>query len=208
QYICQRAATAIISEIGPYKISSDALQSVNQFLDEVLYLLLKYANSLDLSIIKAQVLSLLPLSLGKNAIVEAELEVKTYTETNVIDYAIYENLRKINPSVITLDQLFTILRHQCIECCTLADKTTTPTTNVNKNNDDVITISPMVVIYITTVLEHTAEYVLTTTAVTAENENTEYVRNKEIYIALLDDVQVGELFRQTDIRMKLEVNQL
>ncbi|CAO3607673.1 unnamed protein product [Cunninghamella blakesleeana] len=205
QYICQRAATAIISEIGPYKISSDALQSINQFLDEVLFLLLKYANSLDFSIIKAQVLSLLPLSLGKNAIVEAELEVKTYTETNVIDYSLYENLKKINPSIISLDQLYTILRHQCIECCTLADKaTSTNNNNSNNNNSNNITISPMVVIYITTVLEHMAEYILTTTAVTAENENTEYVRNKEVYIALLDDVQVGELFRQTEIRMKLE----
>ncbi|CAO3587621.1 unnamed protein product [Absidia cylindrospora] len=34
RYICQRAANAIISEVGSYRVSTDALHGINQFLDE------------------------------------------------------------------------------------------------------------------------------------------------------------------------------
>ncbi|CAO3597559.1 unnamed protein product [Absidia cylindrospora] len=172
-------------------------------------LLLQRAQSLDLSNIKSHILALLPLSLGKNAIVEAELEVKTYSETTAIDYPLYERMRSLDSTNFPLDQVCTSLRYHCIDHCTLANKTPDSPTydgSNNHNNDpsQFMSISPMVIIYITTVLEHMAEYVLTTIAVTAEQEDTEYIRIKEVYLALLDDVQVGNLFQQTDVRTKLE----
>ncbi|ORX46561.1 hypothetical protein DM01DRAFT_230829, partial [Hesseltinella vesiculosa] len=167
-YIGQRAATAIISEAGSYQISSDALQSINQFLDEVLMTLIQRTQSLDLSVVKSHVLNLLPRSLGKNAIVEAELEVKTYSETNAIDYPLYERLKTLDPC-LPLEQVWKALRYACIDYCTLADKSqgVTPVTTTIKPD---LSISPMVTIYLTTILEHMAEYILTTVAVAAEQE--------------------------------------
>lgn len=199
-YICQRAANAILSENGSFQISSDALQAVNQFLDQCLYLVLQNARSLDLSLIKTHLLTLLPHRLGRNAIVEAELEVKAYNKTNTVDMELYERMRSLTDP---LDQTVASLRTQCMKQCALADKTAT-------GEEEAVTakgvaLSPMVVIYITTVLEHLAEYILTTIGVTAERQGSDYIRVKEVYWALLQDVQVGGLFKQTEMRSKLEV---
>ncbi|KAI9491873.1 hypothetical protein BDB00DRAFT_830991 [Zychaea mexicana] len=207
RYICQSAANAIISEIGPYRVSNDALQAINQFLDEFLVYLLSSSLSLDLSRIKAVVFTLLPSTLGKNAIVEAELEVKTFTETEAIDYESYERMRMLGGTngTFPLNDALPLLREKCLEFCTLADREE-PSNSAFMNNTSAIEISiaPIVAIYVTTVLEHIAEYVLTAIAMTAENEDIEYIRVKEVFLALIDDVQVGGVFYRMELREKLE----
>ncbi|KAI9300313.1 hypothetical protein BJ944DRAFT_244313 [Cunninghamella echinulata] len=205
RYICQRAANAIISEIGPYRVSTDALIGINQILDEFLVQLLTNCQSLDLSRIKTSVFTLLPSTLGKNAIVEAELEVKTFTETEVIDYDVYEKMRLLGeaPSTFPLKECLPLLRDKCFEYCTLADKDDQQSWYPHPEPDG-ISISPIVAIYVTTVLEHMAEYILTAVAVTAENEDTDYVRIKELFLALVDDVQIGLTFHNMDLCEKME----
>ncbi|KAF7729620.1 hypothetical protein EC973_003993 [Apophysomyces ossiformis] len=204
RYICQRAANAIISEIGPYRVSTDALQAINQFLDEFLRLLLSNSLSLDLSRTKAVVFDLLPSTLGKNAIVEAELEVKTFTETETIDIEIYERMRSLDNLVF--EDTLPLLREKCLEFCTLADKEEQQQFEASSEiaRKDAIVISPIVAIYITTVLEHIAEYILTAVAMIAESEDIEYVRVKEVYVALADDAQVGGVFSRMEMREKME----
>ncbi|KAI8065922.1 hypothetical protein BC940DRAFT_303206 [Gongronella butleri] len=203
RYICQRAANAIISEVGTYRVSNDALLGINQFLDEFLCQLIAHCQSLDLSRIKASVFALLPSSLGKNAIVEAELEVKTFTETEVIDYDVYEKMRAI-ASPFPLKPCQVLLRDKCFEYCTLADKDDQLAWPAQPERADLV-ISPIVAIYITTVLEHMAEYILTAVAMTCETEDTDYARIKELYLALADDSQVGFVFQKMDLRDKMEV---
>ncbi|KAK4513670.1 ATP-binding cassette transporter snq2 [Mucor velutinosus] len=208
-YICQRAANAIISEIGPFRVSTDALQAINQFLDEFIVLLLTCSLSLDLSQIKSVVVSLLPSTLGKNAIVEAELEVKTFTETESIDYDLYERMRNLSEKDFPLNEAVPLLREKCFEFCTLADKDDqlylqkSIRHKRNEANMKVI-ISPIVAIYVTTVMEHIAEYLLTAVAMTAEHEDTDYVRVKEVFLALIDDIQLGDVFHRMDLKDKME----
>ncbi|ORZ16916.1 hypothetical protein BCR42DRAFT_450753 [Absidia repens] len=212
RYICQRAANAIISEVGSYRVSTDALYGINQFLDEFLVQLLVDCQSLDLSRIKASIFNLLPSTLGKNAIVEAELEVKTFTATETIDYTMYEKMRTLGQqqqqpqhqqSAFPTKKCLSLLRDKCFEFCTLADKDDQQSWVPQKECDDVI-ISPIVAIYVTTVLEHMAEYILTAVAMTAETEDTDYVRIKELFLALVDDIQVGVVFQAMDLRDKME----
>ncbi|CAO3587622.1 unnamed protein product [Absidia cylindrospora] len=96
-----------------------------------------------------------------------------------------------------------LLRDKCFEFCTLADKDDQHSWVPQKECDDVI-ISPIVAIYVTTVLEHMAEYILTAVAMTAETEDTDYVRIKELFLALVDDIQVGVVFQTMDLRDKME----
>ncbi|KAL9539901.1 hypothetical protein MBANPS3_009998 [Mucor bainieri] len=208
-YICQRAANAIISEIGPFRVSTDALQAINQFLDEFIVLLLTCSLSLDLSHIKAVVVSLLPSTLGKNAIVEAELEVKTFTETESIDYDLYERMRNLAEKDFPLNEAVPLLREKCFEFCTLADKDDQlylqKSIRHKRNEADMkVVISPIVAIYVTTVMEHIAEYLLTAVAMTAEHEDTDYVRVKEVFLALIDDIQLGDVFHRMDLKDKME----
>lgn len=192
-------------------MSTDALQAINQFLDEFIVLLLTCSLSLDLSDIKSIVFSLLPSTLGKNAIVEAELEVKTFTETESIDYDLYERMRSLGgESKFPLDEAIPLLREKCFEYCTLADKDDQmylqkSIRNKRIEHDIKVAISPIVAIYVTTVMEHIAEYLLTAVAMTAEHEDTDYVRVKEVFLALVDDIQLGDVFNRMDLRDKMEV---
>jgi hypothetical protein len=186
-------------------VSTDALHGINQFLDEFLVRLLTHAQSLDLSQIKASVFHLLPSTLGKNAIVEAELEVKTFTETEVIDYDVYEKMRTLGAPSFPLKKCLPLLRDKCFEFCTLADKDDQQSWVPHQQQDSIV-ISPIVAIYVTTVLEHMAEYILTAVAMTAETEDTDYVRIKELFLALIDDMQVGLVFQAMDLRDKMEVS--
>ncbi|KAG2188063.1 hypothetical protein INT44_000814 [Umbelopsis vinacea] len=202
RYVSSNAANAIISEVGPYRISTDALQALNQFLDEILGMLLSKAQSLDLSRIKAVALQILPSSLGKNAIVEAELEVKTLTETEVIDYEAYERMRQLgSDGNFPLQSSIQQLRERCLYYSTLADRE--GDADFNDTSDKTV-ISPILAIYVTTIIEHLAEYLLTTVAVAAEQEDTEFVRVREVFSALVDDSHVSDAFSKMELKERLE----
>jgi hypothetical protein len=51
-----------------------------------------------------------------------------------------------------------------------------------------------------------AEYLLTTVAVAAENEDTEFVRVREVFTALVDDSHVSDAFSKMELKERLEVS--
>jgi hypothetical protein len=80
QYLSSRSSDVILSEIRPIQLKIEALRSINTFLDEFLWNILSTARSLVTDRIKAGVLKILPTSLGKAALLEAEVELKAYWE--------------------------------------------------------------------------------------------------------------------------------
>lgn len=56
----------------------EALRSINILLDEFLYSILNTACSLSTDKLRASLLSLLPTTLGKEALLEAEVELRAY----------------------------------------------------------------------------------------------------------------------------------
>ncbi|CAL1700121.1 unnamed protein product [Somion occarium] len=79
-YISSRSADVILSDVRPIKLKLDALRSINVLLDEFLYNLLKAAGSLTTDKLKTSLIKILPTTLGKEAILEAEIELKAYWE--------------------------------------------------------------------------------------------------------------------------------
>lgn len=144
---------------------------------------------------------------------EAELEVKTFTETESIDYELYERMRNLGEGTnerFPLDEAIALLREKCFEYCTLADKEDQLylQKSIKHKRDEAtmrVVISPIVAIYVTTIMEHIAEYLLTAVAMTAEHEDTDYVRVKEVFLALNDDIQLGDVFNRMDLKEKMEV---
>jgi hypothetical protein len=80
QYLSSRSSDVILSDIRPIQLKAEALRSINTFLDEFLWNILSTARSLVTDRIKAAVLKILPTSLGKAALLEAEVELKAYWE--------------------------------------------------------------------------------------------------------------------------------
>ncbi|KAI0041572.1 hypothetical protein FA95DRAFT_1576284 [Auriscalpium vulgare] len=79
-YIAQHSADSVLSDFRPIKLQPEALRSLNIFVDELLFNVLDAARSLLPGRIKTGLLKLLPTTLGKEALLEAELELRAYWE--------------------------------------------------------------------------------------------------------------------------------
>ncbi|TRM67870.1 hypothetical protein BD626DRAFT_480065 [Schizophyllum amplum] len=77
-YISSHSADVILSDIRPIKLKGDALAALNEFLDEFLYRILGAARSLATGRLRAGLLGVLPTALGKEALLEAEVELRAY----------------------------------------------------------------------------------------------------------------------------------
>lgn len=77
-YISSQSANVILSDVRPFKLQSEALHAINVFLDEFLYSILDKSSSLSTDKLRASLLNLLPTSLGKEALLEAEVELRAY----------------------------------------------------------------------------------------------------------------------------------
>lgn len=161
--------------------------------------------SFELGRIKEIVIKLLPKSLGRNSLVEAEIELKQQISkaANDDELSDYEDLCLLGTDgPFPTSDAITSIQEACSHHCSLTDKSNQKELNM------IITISPIVVIYVTAVVEHIAEYVLNLVAKTADQVDTEHIRVKEVLAALLDDIEVTDLFRQMSLREKLEVQLL
>lgn len=89
-YISSRSADVILSDIRPTKFNIEALRSINVFLDEFLYSVLNAARSLMPHQLRAGLLKVLPTTLGKEALLEAEMELRAYLERTGVSAASLE----------------------------------------------------------------------------------------------------------------------
>lgn len=81
-YLSARSADVILSEVRPTRIKTEALRSVNVLLDELLWLILGCARSFSPDRLRTGLLKVLPTALGKDALLEAEVELRAYIERN------------------------------------------------------------------------------------------------------------------------------
>ena len=94
-YISAYSADVILSDIRPIKLKVEALRSINVLLDEFLYSILSTACSLSTDKLRASLLSLLPTTLGKEALLEAEVELRAYWDrTGPADVTVLEDNAK------------------------------------------------------------------------------------------------------------------
>lgn len=87
RYLSLASAEIILSEVRPTKIKPEALLSVNLFVDELLWLILNSARSLATERLNRDgIMRILPTGLGKEALLEAEVELKAYWDrTDPVD---------------------------------------------------------------------------------------------------------------------------
>jgi hypothetical protein len=120
----------------------------------------------------------------------------------------YEKMRSLgNDGLFPEAQVILLLQEACANYCTLAadQKDTDSLRSLNQQIDSAIAIAPVVVIYVTAIVEHIAEYILNSVAMTADQMDAEHIRVKEVLLCLIDDPQVSPLFRRMSLKDKLEV---
>ncbi|KAI0774744.1 hypothetical protein BD413DRAFT_472713 [Trametes elegans] len=120
-YISARSAEVILSDVRPIKLKPEALQSINLLLDEFLYSILAVARSLTTDAIKAALLKVLPTSLGKEALLEAEVELKAYWERTTSARSPAASARNGDGPHFDLQWSFELLRLKCEAYSTMND---------------------------------------------------------------------------------------
>ncbi|CAG8525947.1 39850_t:CDS:2 [Gigaspora margarita] len=195
---------AIVADVAPYRISAEALLSINAFIDEFLFFVIDSARSLDLVKIKQSISQVIPTTLGKNAVQEAELELKTYVESGNSDSTLEKTI-EITP--FPLQKVFEQFRAKCQFFSTLGergiderDSKMAPNLYANEG----IHIAPSLAIYLTAILEYVGEHILILVAKATEKSGTGVAKLKEVYNALVDDNQIRVVFRRTNLKLELE----
>ncbi|KAI0677637.1 hypothetical protein C8Q78DRAFT_1181142 [Trametes maxima] len=119
-YISARSAEVILSDVRPIKLKPEALHSVNVLLDEFLYSILSASRALATDKLKAALLKVLPTSLGKEALLEAEVELKAYWERTTSPRSPL-SARNADASQFDLQWSFELLRLKCEAYSTMND---------------------------------------------------------------------------------------
>ncbi|KAI8982769.1 hypothetical protein BD414DRAFT_418879 [Trametes punicea] len=119
-YISARSAEVILSDVRPIKLKLEALQCVNVLLDEFLYSILSVSRSLATDKLKAGLLKVLPTNLGKEALLEAEVELKAYWDRTTSARS-SSSARNADGSEFDLQWSFELLRLKCEAYSTMND---------------------------------------------------------------------------------------
>ncbi|KAG0237376.1 hypothetical protein BGX31_003606 [Mortierella sp. GBA43] len=208
RYIAQKFANAILADASPYVISSDGLQALNAFLDELLFILVDTAKGLETGRIKAAVYQIFPTALGKNAIVEAELEAKSYidmggkdTNNQMTSQPNTSAIFNANSDESRVEQVFEQFRAKCQYYSKLGERLGSPAGNPSNN----VVVPTLVAIYVTAVLEHVAEYVLQIASTVADRQDhADMITVREVYVALLEDRQIEQTFETMILKSQLQ----
>lgn len=108
-YLSQVNAERTLSEVRPTKIRTETLICINVFLDELLWLVLSTARSFSTDRLKIGLLKALPTTLGKEALLEAEVELKAYWEkTGLHMQKNLENTPTSSPTEFPLQAAFEV----------------------------------------------------------------------------------------------------
>ncbi|PPR02640.1 hypothetical protein CVT24_002123 [Panaeolus cyanescens] len=207
-YISSHCAELILSEIRPFKLKADALRVINVLLDEFLYKILSTACSLATDKLRASLLNLLPTSLGKEALLEAEVELRTYWERRDPRAALEDDAQTFH-----LQWAFELLRLKCEAYSTLNEQDEDPTQEArilerfNKAHPypPVSTLVDPAALYLTAILESMCEHILSNVGrVAARDSSRTYAHVNDLFVALCEDGSIYGLFKTMKVYEQIE----
>ncbi|KAH6914802.1 hypothetical protein BKA70DRAFT_1257090 [Coprinopsis sp. MPI-PUGE-AT-0042] len=209
-YISSHSADVILSDVRPFKLKSDALRCINVFLDDFLHNVLSSAGSLMTDRLRASLLGLLPTSLGKEALLEAEVELRAYWE-RMTPAGIMPVLED-DSTTFHLPWAFELLRNKCEAYSTLneADEDPVAEARINeKYNGQASPPQPLLLapaaLYLTAILEAVCEHVLTNVSrVAARDSSRTSATTSDLFTALCEDASVYGYFRTTKVYNQIE----
>ncbi|KAG6850923.1 hypothetical protein H0H93_006749 [Arthromyces matolae] len=205
-YISAHSADVILSEIRPIKLKIDALHSINVFLDEFLFNILKTACSLLTDKLRASLLKLLPTTLGKEALLEAEVELRAYWDrTGTPDACTSRD----DSETFDVQWAFSLLRLKCEAYSTLneSDEDQAAENTVNEKicaaggTPPNMSLLAPASLYLTAILEHILSNV---GRVVARDSSRASATVQDLYIALCEDHTIYGPFTQMKVYAQIE----
>ncbi|KZT42968.1 hypothetical protein SISSUDRAFT_1125212 [Sistotremastrum suecicum HHB10207 ss-3] len=210
-YLSSRSADVILSEIRPTRLKTDALSYINALLDELLWLIISSARSLATQRLKSGLLRILPTPLGKEALLEAELELRAYWERTQPTSPQPTDEQTIHD--FPLQPAFELLRLKCEAYATLND--------VDEDNEAearlqvrmahaggaasprTSSIAPAA-LYLTAILESVCQHILANVGrVVARDSSRTIAHVHDLYVALCEDESIYGLFKVMKVQEQI-----
>ncbi|KAI6024489.1 hypothetical protein EDC04DRAFT_249436 [Pisolithus marmoratus] len=212
-YISACSADLILSDTRPTKLAGDALHAINALLDELLYSILDAARALNTAQLRAGLHKILPTTLGKEAVLEAELELRAYWDrtcgtsgNNGSSQVVPDN------DSFSLTWSFELLRLKCEAYSTLSDTDENPDAEVRLiermnaagTSIPTQTLDPAS-LYLTAIIESICEHVLSNVSRVAARDSSRATANsQDLFIALCEDSTIYGLFKNMKIYEEIE----
>nr|GAT54667.1 predicted protein [Mycena chlorophos] len=211
QYISSHSADVILSDIRPIKLKLEGLRSINVLLDEFLFNILNTARSLSTDKLRASLLSILPTSLGKEALLEAEVELRAYWDRTPRAAA---GEREDDEATFNLQWAFELLRLKCEAYCTLNEsdedsaavaKLTERMAQLGGTTPPAPTLVAPASLYLTAILESMCEHILSNVGrVAARDSSRTGATVQDVFVALCEDHSIYPLFKSMRVYQQIE----
>ncbi|KAJ3879534.1 hypothetical protein F5051DRAFT_370814 [Lentinula edodes] len=208
-YISSHSADVILSDIRPIKLRIESLRCINVFLDEFLYGILNAAHSLTTDKLRAGLLSVLPTALGKEALLEAEVELRAYWDRTKPSKA---GALDDDTGTFDLQWAFELLRLKCEAYSTLNESDGDKSAEARLQERLVGTGPPPkpsliapAALYLTAILEAMCEHVLSNVGRVASRDSSRtYANIQDVFVALCEDETVYNLFKSMDVYQQIQ----
>ncbi|KAH9482340.1 hypothetical protein JR316_0004438 [Psilocybe cubensis] len=205
-YISAHSADVILSDIRPIKLKVEALRAINALLDEFLSKILSTSCSLATDKLRAGLLTLLPTSLGKEALLEAEVELRAYWERTDVKVATEDD----DSRTFHFEWAYELLRQKCEAYSTLNEEDEDPAAEARINEQfgklhphppSNALLDPAA-LYLTAILEHILSNV---GRVAARDSSRTFATVNDLFVALCEDDSIYGLFRLMKIYEQIEL---
>ncbi|KAG1868207.1 hypothetical protein C8R48DRAFT_771900 [Suillus tomentosus] len=209
-FISSRSADVILSDIRPTKLTPDALNSINALLDELLYSILNAARSFNPSRLRTAMHKVLPTTLGKEAILEAEMELRAYYQRTITAVG---SGSSSEDGVFNLQWAAELLRLKCEAYSTLSD-TDENSDAENRLKERMLAdgvpppkqevLSPAS-LYLTAIIESICEHILSNVGRVASRDSSRATANsQDLFIALCEDSTIYGFFKNMKVYGQIE----
>ncbi|KAL4263231.1 hypothetical protein AB1N83_005775 [Pleurotus pulmonarius] len=212
-YISSHSADVILSDIRPIKLKIEALRCINVLLDEFLYSILAAARSLSTDKLRAGLLKVLPTNLGKEALLEAEVELRAYWERTKLPGGPSSPMLEEGQG-FNLQWSFELLRLKCEAYSTLNehDENLAAETSLNERMSQhggftppKTTLVAPAALYLTAILEAMCEHVLGNVGRVASRDSSRASASvQDLFVALCEDEAIYGLFKGMKVYDQIE----
>ncbi|KIO12460.1 hypothetical protein M404DRAFT_677760 [Pisolithus tinctorius Marx 270] len=212
-YISARSADVILSDVRPTRLADDALHATNALLDELLYNILDAARALNTAQLRAGLHRILPTTLGKEAVLEAELELRAYWDRTSGTSGNGSSQVVPDDGSFNLPWVFELLRLKCEAYSTLSDTDEDPDAEVRlteRMNAEGTSIPKQSLLapaslYLTAIIESICEHVLSNVSrVVARDSSRATANSQDLFVALCEDNTIYGLFKNMKIYEEIE----
>lgn len=213
-FISARSANTIISENRPTRIQAETLLILNALLDELLLSILSSAKSLATDRIKTDgMLKIFGNNLlAKDAVLEAELELRSYVEGKRAEGAkvplgLMATSRVDGTDGFPVQSAYKALRVRCQYYSTLGDCDDEGASQdqnlMSTDGRPVATVTPMVAVYVTALLEFVGQHILQNVSRVIERDNSDEASLYDLRAAITEDEQLNPLYEKMSIKQEV-----